>query len=174
MNVHEGQEAGGQDSESRLLPLTPEQRALFRNARRHKRLPVNRVPGVCAGTVTDVETSTRRHFTATLARLAEGLGMTPGELRDAGLPLAAGLLGPGPGRGPGPESPAREEGLPRSSLPDKIRWGMAARESSNESARAVALDMGSGLSGSELEALAMFVRDVADLLRQELEFRAAQ
>jgi hypothetical protein len=78
--------------------------------------------------------------------------------------------GPGPAPPP-PPVPGPEPGLPPVTLADKIRWGTAARCESNNSARAVALELTEGLDYADLEAIASFMGDVAHMVTQTLQWQ---
>jgi hypothetical protein len=140
-----------------IVHLTPEQRRMFRDARKDARY---RVRGVSAATIASIEKGSGRHTQRTLAVLAEALGIEPEAIEKAGLPWVARYVA----EAAAAVAPAPADLLP-GDLGDKLRWGMTARQENNTAARLLARELGAGLAASEKTALAQFLDDVARQIR---------
>lgn len=140
-----------------IVHLTPDQRRMFRDARKDARY---RVRGVSAATIASIEKGNRGHNERTLAVLAEALGIEPEAIEKAGLPRVARCMA----KTAPTAATALAEPLPVD-LGDKLRWGMTARHENNSAARLLARELTAGLPASEKTALGEFLYDVARQVR---------
>jgi transcriptional regulator with XRE-family HTH domain len=140
-----------------IVHLTPDQRRMFRDARKNAR---HQVRGVSAATIASIERGSGGHNMRTLVILAEALGIEPEAIEKAGLPRVARHMATAvPAAATAPAEPAP------AGLGDKLRWGMTARHENNNAARSLATELAARLPESEKTALGQFLRDVADAVR---------